>query len=1001
MKRYIPADIDEETKIVKSLSFFDLGVLFIGILFVCLVIASSMPSWAKIILFVVIGVTFILAVVKFEMVKGYKILLYGFLFLLRKKKFANVNVPQEMKLIYHEDCVENSGSFAAVVEINGVDFGILEERTQDAYIAVFSDALKEIRNGKIVKLEQPLNLSKYIEYNDRLSELYFDQKVGLGEAPAPEIDIRLEMLQNQNDYLNRFQYFDRIFVEGFYIVMFESSPIGCQLLAEGLVSALNGIGLMPRILKGDELKEFTSLYLLNDITDFYQKEHKNPEEKEPDEKTTSGDDVPEPDELRSESATDSTNPSNVVMSVEEFLEAVQTEPTSGLEHDNVSGSLKENAEIVVGDALEKAGNAPEDAPESPGGAIRTKFDQGVNEDSSAPQNAQEGSDSANSIDEALKPSEKSDVIDSGVISIEERSNKITIDGKDMRIVALGKYPVFVSNAWAFELFAIPGTKMVFSFAEYPSKNINKRISRTMTELNSRINHRKTREDEKKKYLTAYQSLDALLEGLEYDSEKIYNTECYLMYPKERHREILRFIRGKGIKINDLLWTQYDGWLSTNPFIPMPNKANKERVSTIQSSSIAGMFPFVAKMLMDDDGFYLGASTRYPVFFNQFTRSQTRVNNNMVIFGKSGGGKSFFMKKLAMRGAMENKKIFILDPENEYDYLCNVLHGNWIDVAGERVGRMNPLHVFASMKDDDASNVGDVASHKLFLEEFFKTVVPDMPTECRLFLNECISQLYINFNITDLSIISAYKPSEFPTFNDLYELIKKEKGKVSGGKKNVFEMLELYLKQFVGDGLYARLWNGETTLNISKDFNVLNFQSLFANNNTAIANGQMLLLMRFLNQEVIKNREVNKRGGAKKYIEIWIDEAHRFINPDFPVALTFMSTMAKQIRKYDGGLIVATQNIDDFVGTSDEMRARASSVINNCQYSMIFSLLANDINKIKELYANYNGGFTQQEIDYIAHAKQGEALFIVDINTRLPLHIELYDNELKYIIPGVG
>lgn len=996
MKRYIPADIDEETKIVKSLSFFDLGVLFIGILFVCLVIASSMPNWAKIILFVVIGVTFILAVVKFEMVKGYKILLYGFLYLLRKKKFVNVNVPQEMKLIYHEDCVENSGSFAAVVEIHGVDFGILEERTQDAYIAVFADALKEIRNGKIIKLEQPLNLSKYIEYNDRLSEFYFDQKVGLGEAPVPEIDIRLEMLQNQNDYLNRFQYFDRIFVEGFYIVMFESSPIGCQLLAEGLVSTLNGIGLMPRILKDDELKEFTSLYLLNDITDFYQKDkvRESSEDQEPEEMVASGDEAPETCELRPESATDSAElDSDAILSVNEFLSALQTESN---EDDN-----NEKSEIVVGAALEKAGNAPEGAPESPENAFAEEIDQRDDDGSNAPQSAQDGSERITGSDEAEKPIEGAGAINSEVISIEERSNKISFNGKDMRIVALGKYPVFVSNAWAFELFAIPGTKMIFSFAEYPSKNINKRISRTMTELNSRINHRKTREDEKKKYLTAYQSLDALLEGLEYDSEKIYNTECYLMYPKERHREILRFIRGKGIKINDLLWTQYDGWLSTNPFIPMPNKANKERVSTIQSSSIAGMFPFVAKMLMDDDGFYLGASTRYPVFFNQFTRSQTRVNNNMVIFGKSGGGKSFFMKKLAMRGAMENKKIFILDPENEYDYLCNVLHGNWIDVAGERVGRMNPLHVFASMKDDDASNVGDVASHKLFLEEFFKTVVPDMPTECRLFLNECISQLYINFNITDLSIISAYKPSEFPTFNDLYELIKKEKGKVSGGKKNVFEMLELYLKQFVGDGLYARLWNGETTLNISNDFNVLNFQSLFANNNTAIANGQMLLLMRFLNQEVIKNREVNKRGGAKKYIEIWIDEAHRFINPDFPVALTFMSTMAKQIRKYDGGLIVATQNIDDFVGTSDEMRARASSVINNCQYSMIFSLLANDINKIKELYANYNGGFTQQEIDYIAHAKQGEALFIVDINTRLPLHIELYDNELKYIIPGVG
>ena len=110
-------------------------------------------------------------------------------------------------------------------------------------------------------------------------------------------------------------------------------------------------------------------------------------------------------------------------------------------------------------------------------------------------------------------------------------------------------------------------------------------------------------------------------------------------------------------------------------------------------------------------------------------------------------------------------------------------------------------------------------------------------------------------------------------------------------------------------------------------------------------------------------------------------------------------MGKQIRKYSGALTVATQNIDDFIGVSEEMKAQASAVINACQYSMIFGLFADDVNKVKELYANYNGGLTQGEIDLVTRARRGEALFIIDINTRLPMKIEIFDGELEYMEPG--
>ena len=150
------------------------------------------------------------------------------------------------------------------------------------------------------------------------------------------------------------------------------------------------------------------------------------------------------------------------------------------------------------------------------------------------------------------------------------------------------------------------------------------------------------------------------------------------------------------------------------------------------------------------------------------------------------------------------------------------------------------------------------------------------------------------------------------------------------------------------------------------------------------------------QEVIKNKARNEDLGLNNNIQIVVDEAHQFINPEFPVALTFMSQMTKRIRKYGGGMVVTTQNIKDFIGQSEATKAKASAVLNGCQYSAIFGLLPDDVNSVIDLYRSYNGGLTQAEIDALTSARQGEALFMIDYKTRVTAKIELYYNEIQYL-----
>lgn len=865
MRRLIPSQIKEESTIIKGLTAKDLLILIIGVVLIAFVFNSSLPTNAKLGIGIAVFAIALVAVVPFEMVKGYKLMKYALSYLLRKKKFVDINIEETFGLKYGAT-IRSSFGHVCVIELHGIDFGIFGERTQDEYIEAFAQAVREVRNGKLVKLEKPLDLSKYIDYNQQLSLQNIQAIQSVEDQTAK---IRNQILDNQNEALDRVNYFDRVDAEAFYFVVCDSNENACIETAQRVAGIVKQIGLAPRLLEERGLKLFVKLFFAT--------------------------------------------------TTENYNERVAFQ---GSEKDLVQFS-----------------------------------------------------------------------------TVREKTNKLVLDGQDMRVLCLGKYPYFVTNAWAWDLYSIEGCRVVFNFCTYTGKNINRVLSRSMVELRSRLKDEKLREDEKMKLATNYNSLETLMEELNYANETLYYTECYLMYPAHKHREILKQIRGKGIKVNDLVFTQYDGWLSMFPFLPMPGKDNRERYSPMQSASIAGSFPFVSKQLMDDEGSFLGYTSRFPAFFNQYELSDTRVNHNMIVLGKSGGGKSFFMKKTVLRAATEGKKIFILDPDNEYDHVCDVLHGNWIDVGGETAGRINPLQVFPSLREGGGDGVGDVSSHRMFLDQFFRTVCP-MQEETRLYLNKVIAEMYARCEIFDETDLTIFQAENFPTFDYLLSLIKDHINQVGithdAGEIAVYKKLSLYMEQFADGGIYARLWNGITTLKIENDFNVLNFQSLFANSNRIVANGQMLLLMRFLNQEVIKNRELNTNYNVDKKILIVIDEAHRFINPQFPVALEFMSTMGKQIRKYKGALMVATQNIDDFIGVSEDMKAQASAVINACQYSMIFGLFADDVNKVKELYANYNGGLTESEVSFITKAKRGEALFIVDINTRLPLHIDLFAGEQQWI-----
>ena len=579
-------------------------------------------------------------------------------------------------------------------------------------------------------------------------------------------------------------------------------------------------------------------------------------------------------------------------------------------------------------------------------------------------------------------------------NIEFKPRSTIIDGEECYIFTVKNFPISVLNAWGYRIFNIPNTKVVMNIAPFEKGKAIRMIDRSVQELAAQSSNsfRVSNIIDKQTHID---TLVEVLRMLQNDNETLFGVNLHItVYPSDHvnkdarrseKKRIKRLFSEEGFELVDNYFCQNQALISTN-VSRLDSMIQFQRA--IHSNSVAAVFPFVLSNVMDDEGCILGTENDFPVVVDFFKRNFERVNSNMVIMGKSGSGKSFATKTILSQLCAENCKIFILDPENEYQILAKNLGGRLIDVGTAREGRINPFHVITTLEGDedgDEAEVNNFAVHLQFLEEFFKVALTGISSDALEYLNNLIVLLYNNKNINSRTDFSELEPKDYPTFDELYALIeqKLKEAKVDYDITQL-RILSNYISKFAGEGRNANLWNGESTLTVKENFTVFNFQSLLSNKNNTIANAQMLMVLKLLDNEIIKNRDFNIKHNTDRKIVVAIDEAHVFIDPKYPVALDFMYQLAKRIRKYNGMQIVITQNIKDFVGSEDIIR-KSTAIINACQYSFIFALSPNDMDDLCTLY-DKAGQINEVEQDQIVNNPRGSAFIITSPTNRTNISI---------------
>lgn len=583
--------------------------------------------------------------------------------------------------------------------------------------------------------------------------------------------------------------------------------------------------------------------------------------------------------------------------------------------------------------------------------------------------------------------------------VEFKVARLEIDKKPYKQMVISNYPLEVGNGWAYPIFNQDKTRVVMNILPVDKEKGEKEIDRAVMEKEAKLD-KTFRSSEMIEKQADIETLQALLQDLKTNNEQLFDVSIHIRVEEENRKEVRNVLKQHGFKYSDLFGRQVDAFVSSSV-----NRIDtlKPFYRSMPSMTIASSFPMVDSIMQDPKGFCIGASTAsgYPVFVDFFTRDSKagRINSNMMVIGKSGSGKSYATKMILTNLAADRTKMFILDPEQEYDKMTLNLGGKVIDVGTNKSGILNPFHVMASLEDldDAASDMENIDgenfdellnkgtnktffTHLQFLEQFFRAILEGISSDAFEMLNTIIVELYNKKGINQYSNIGALKAEDYPIFDDLFALIKEKlKTETDAFYRNNLLILETYIQKFSTGGRNSDLWNGPTSILTDENLITFNFQTLFASKNNKLANAQMLLVFKYLNNEIINNKKFNddyyhKTGNdIKRQIIVAVDEAHMFIDPDSPVALNFMAEMAKRIRKYQGMEIVITQNIKDFLGTP-EIQRRSAAIINACQYSMILQLAPNDMADLLQLY-KAAGGINETEQEGIVTAPRGRAFFI--------------------------
>ena len=377
--------------------------------------------------------------------------------------------------------------------------------------------------------------------------------------------------------------------------------------------------------------------------------------------------------------------------------------------------------------------------------------------------------------------------------------------------------------------------------------------------------------------------------------------------KELQSDIQMELTRAKISVDRLLLRQKEGFLSSLPSGSNCFGTQYERV--LPASSVANLYPLNYSGKTDEHGFYLGRDkygTNILVDFDKRTADKT--NSNVLILGNSGQGKSYLLKLLLCNLRESGKSIICLDPEHEYEELCNNLGGTYIDMmSGEYM--INPLEP-KSWSDGERGGedmpetfrqVSKLSQHISYLKDFFRSYKDFTDAEIDT-IEIMLMKLYGRYGINDTTDLDTLKAEDYPVMSDLYDLTEKEFMAFDSQIKHLYteEMLQnvcLGLNSMC-KGAEAKYFNGHTNIKDS-EFICFGVKGLM-DTNKHLKNTLLFNILSYMSGQLL----------GKGNTVAAIDELYLFLTN--LTAIEYIRNGMKRVRKKESSFILASQIIEDFL-----------------------------------------------------------------------------------------
>jgi conjugal transfer ATP-binding protein TraC len=377
---------------------------------------------------------------------------------------------------------------------------------------------------------------------------------------------------------------------------------------------------------------------------------------------------------------------------------------------------------------------------------------------------------------------------------------------------------------------------------------------------------------------------------------------------------------------------------------------------MNTGAISTSFPFTSADLTQEKGVLYGINMHNNglVIFDRFSLE----NANMVVFAKSGAGKSFTVKLEALRSMMVGSDVLIIDPENEYQKLSDAVGGSYIRLSLNADTRINPFdlpRVIDSDEADDALRANLVTLHgllRLMLGGSQMTAGGQLmaglnPAE-EADLDQGLIDTYARAGITSDPLTHNSLP---PTISDLYDTLLH----MGGTGPALAQRLRKYTS-----GTFAGIFSQQSNIDINNHMVVFNIRDLEDE-------------LRPVAMYIVLSHIWNITRSQQKKRMLIVDEAWQLMKYDD--SANFLFSLAKRARKYYLGLTTITQDVEDFMGSK-----MGRAIVANSSMQLLLKQSSSAVDVLSDVFK-----LTEEEKKRLANFPVGQGLFFAGQNH---VHIQI-------------